>query len=543
MAFSLQLTRSGTAGVLFVATAVLAGATSSAQTTNRGPFSTETYLINAASFGNEFGTASPVRVIEHAARQWTWAGGARVALENAGSTAATGCALFSPNHVYGVQGCDPSDPPPGCTTLADFSPGGSVCVFGGFAVRVWLGGEDFSLAPTTALQMDFQIVMQHELGHFYLYDHVEVDSTCIMHADTLLSEGNRQRYFCGTEIDLAGDYVGHPWAYPYYMRSSSWPLPSGSGWSAPLPAGTQFGFGMADAFRTENSTAAPMFFGNISSLPHDPKVCPDYRSACTPTNIVSNSLTQTKPSVAYDWTRSRWWVAYQDGYNGYVGYATSTDLLNWTAHGAVRNSSGMPIPTRTPVGIAYDAFSDHVVVVFTTWLPYNQYPPCPSAFGCTNDQRFVTIGAGVPGSTWQGAFALTGMQGSGPPAVACENSSAYYECQVLTVGVDPNRHIWSYRFCLDSAGNHCGTSGAVDTGGWTDYPIGLTFNGQNANGYWVAAVTGASLSNVIYINQKRNVIDAWGGWVPVAGSTTSRLGPVIRIRAADQSYELLYAPQ
>ncbi len=132
----------------------------------------------------------------------------------------------------------------------------------------------------------------------------------------------------------------------------------------------------------------------------------------------------------------------------------------------------------------------------------------------------------------------------GPPALACEYSNTLYECQLLYTNEDVHRDVWGNGFCLTSTGAGCspgGFSGNIDTGGWTDYPVGLTFNGPTVQGSFVAAVTGDGASGVMYIMQKRHAADSWGPWQSIANSPQTHMGPTLRVREKDKNYDLIFA--
>ncbi len=96
-------------------------------------------------------------------------------------------------------------------------------------------------------------------------------------------------------------------------------------------------------------------------------------------------------------------------------------------------------------------------------------------------------------------------------------------------------------FCLSISGTFGGATNVIDTDGWTDYPIGLTFNGASEQGNFVAMVTEANPGGAIAFMQTHLIEDGWGGWQYLANSPSTHLGPSIRVREADRNYDVIFA--
>jgi hypothetical protein len=277
--------------------------------------------------------------------------------------------------------------------------------------------------------------------------------------------------------------------------------------------------------------------------------------------VSGTNVANQGPTTVYDAANNRWWAFWRDSNratdNSYVLYATSDGSLNnWIQRGWVQDGSQRPITTRVPVGAAYDWFSNHIVVVFNTFdttcrAPTLSGPRCVGGsdclgtpFGYSGQLNVVTIGATNPSPVfWQGPYPLTGQAATGAPTVACEQSFAANECDIMYSGTDEGRNIWENRFQLSGQGVVEAQTGGFFTNGQSDMPMSMTFNGPTQTGNFKTAVVGTD--HRIYVNTKHFVSDAWGGWQWL--NTSSRYDAVLGVRVgyleSARNYQYVFAPK
>ncbi len=193
-------------------------------------------------------------------------------------------------------------------------------------------------------------------------------------------------------------------------------------------------------------------------------------------------------------------------------------------------------------------------MVFANWNQADAANFSCANYGCSGELLLATVSAGASkGASFNGPYDL-GVVATGPPAVACEHSNTFYECQVLFTGegldgsANPHRNVSSFVFCLGGNGTPCGTTAVQDTGGWTDTPIGLTFNGPTLKGEFVGMVTEANPEGYLAFIEKPLVSDAWSSWQPLEWcllgcflDPMTHLGPTIKVREADENYDVIFA--
>ncbi len=233
--------------------------------------------------------------------------------------------------------------------------------------------------------------------------------------------------------------------------------------------------------------------------------------------------------------------------------------MNWSPPEPVW-FSGWKVPlSRLPVGATYDQFNDSIVVVFANWNSgdtANSWGSCDAnadPYGCSGELNVATIPGGTtPGVNFNGPWNLLDPNGNptiatGPPAVACEYSDQWAECQVLFNGETLHRNVQSFEFCLWN-GQLCGTNwnpGDPDTGGWTDTPIGLTFNGPTMQGDFVAVITEANAQGLLSFMEKPRVYNLWNPWQYPTWDNwfywpPSHLGPSVNVHEGYQGYDVLF---
>ena len=497
------------------------------------------YYIDVQSFDNLFpANTAPERIVEDAARQWNWAGGSRDALDYVGSTtndtnsADGGCPYDSNGNNYNVIYATPS------------LSGGGWCAYTTpcqqswhFSIQVWpqdCAGMQIT-DNATAGEVDLQNVVEHEFGHALGLKHQDPPQTacdsatpwCMMNPHPCPNDRSR-RFFCQQEIDAASAQDGVASAAPYWLlQPNGWPSFSTTGWeTGAVNQDPSYGYGVGAISPADIDRV--FFWTDVTTTEHPVEYCYPYvdqfiNSPCTPTAIPYSS-SEMRPAVAYDTTRGNWWVFWRDrpgslsNTDTEIIYSVSSDLINWSTPADLVFGLYQPVPlSRLPVGATYDWLTDSIVVVFANWnqgdTSGNGDFTCTNAYGCSGELNLTTIAAGSGSPrTFNGPWDL-GVMATTSPAVACEYSGDCHECQVLLNGETPHRNVLAFQFCLDTGGVLCSynvceedpITAVWDSEGWTDDPIGLTFNGTNRQGYFVAMITEANPQGYVSYMEKQYV--------------------------------------
>lgn len=519
---------------------------------NSGPPTGIPYRINTPSLTSTgaFGGSDPTRAVELAGHSWLWSAGARRFYVSDGQTSAAGCGFLNPNHVFGNPSLNPFDP----TLLAHFF----YCPSGGWIIEVFLPspgasgqGLTWTLSATPSnSQFDFQTLMQHEFGHDTTPFHLN-NQACVMNAT--LGVGQRRRTFCAGDIEtVAGNGHGHARALASdALSTSSWPLPGTTGWNW-WPQGSGFDYGMGfGAYQRGVGSGMPvdrLFKARSDSSGHGLQSC-TVPGACVDVTGVPTGTVLRSPSAAFDYARNVWWLFWFDN-DDRIFAAKSSNGVNFTNYGAITafkwvlvngawvNQQSTP-RSRLSVGAAYNQVNDQIVVAYSNWA--SVVGTTSNEGGGTYNVNFVTFGAGWPfSSVWKGPFG-TGVSSDMPPAIACENSYVYNNCQLLiSEPSSPNRSILSWQADFLVNGELRATTAAVDTGGWSFYPPSLTSQGPTSSGWMVGTVSGAGPCGSVWIIQKKWVNNSWSGWMNVPSSGCTIFGPRIGVSEVGLSYGLMY---
>lgn len=486
------------------------------------------FQLNAQSFGNEFGGASPERAVQTAGTTWAWSAGMRRHYAYTGTTTWAGCGLFNPNHIYAVPGIDPADP----FTLGYFN----YCPIGGWEIRNFLDSAEFTLGIPSLSQIDFQAHIQHELGHDTTPFHAS-GSDCVMVSS--MSTGTRKRWFCTEDIEnIAGNGHGHARAETFYATSSaaSWPQVGATGWTVPQ-FGAQFfyGFGLGALTRgNSGSTTERTFVVSTSSSLHGMQRC-DNNAVCVDIPGLTALESLHRPTVTYDFRRGRYWLFWLIKAGDQVQYATSTNGSDFSYHGSVGDPA---IRSRVPVSATYDNISDKVLVAYSNFAGNMG----TNSFGAaTFDSALTSISASTPGGAWAMSTLLPNRQTDMPPVIACENSVVTYRCQLARQSPTSDRRIVTWRLGLDVAAQVVGLTDDIDTGGLTNYPIALTSNGPTMSGNFALVVSGAAETNSMWYLEKKYASSSWSSWNIIQSIPSTYLGPQIGIKEGTNNYELIYA--
>ncbi len=543
-----------------------------------GPIASVPFYINAQSFDSAFPDYGAERIIEDAARQWNWAGGSRFALDYVGTTTIDpdgGCPLASDGGSFNIIYAQPG---PGIVNgNGGYNAYTIPCGANGtqFAIEVFPQQPPYLTDNETAGQIDLQTIVQHEFGHALGWGPIHPDPTqwacnvaspwCVLNRIPCPNDRSR-RFFCVNEIDGISSLDGVASATPQWLlQPNGWPGFSATGWeTGPLFQENNYGYGLgaispADGDRT-------FFWTDVTTSPHPVDYCAPYASHVIPCwqNTIPYSSSDMRPAVAYDTNRGNWWVFWRNRPGSgslyptdgpAIIYSISSDLATWSTPAELWFSNiYTPMPlSRLPVGAAYDNFSDSLVVVFANWNAPNGDTTagndftCTNTYGCSGELNLATVPAGAAQPiTFNGPWDL-GVIATTPPAVACEYSQTDYECQVLLNGETWHRNILSFTFGLYQDGSLYNVPTPIqDMGGWTDDPIGLTFNGVNKQGDFVAMITEANPQGYVSFMEKPLVEDNWGPWQYPWGSNgqygpQTHLGPVIKISPSNSDYEAIYA--
>lgn len=491
--------------------------------------------VNTASFTG-YSAFQVRRVVESATAAWQWGANAGIHYEYVGTTADTGCWAGNSNHIYASAGCHSS----GCgrsATMID-------CPFGGFAIEIHLGfngGGGFSLGTTPGSdQIDLQSTIQHELGHDWSWLHIDEGDPsggCTLSNGVFGSTGRRGT-FCRTELhDLTSDWDWGTEQHDVRLLRSPTSYDPGLTWTPITVSGLSAGGRNFVSFERANPSAgltATVFrtnSGNCCVLNHQSEGPYPNISSLTAINNAAPALTQ--PVTVHDYIRGRWWRFFRTDSastpNG-VDFSARSGSVGWSTGSPVLDGAGSRISTRLPVGAAYDWYTDRIIVLFAAW---------DGVSASTSGQlRYTSISASGSGG-WSPVVSLSGETTVGPPAIACEASSAAENCAVLIQGTDVERMIWGFAFGINHNGSMYSKTSAQNTGGWTDYPIGLAFGGPGLQAKMIAVVRSASVDGRIAISRKDRAWNSWPAWGYLSHYAGSA---ALIVKRGDTDFELMHAP-
>jgi hypothetical protein len=506
---------------------------------------TEDFRINVGSFSNVtfVGGTSPTRAIEQAATKWRGLGGLAWHFRHAGSTTNAGCGLANSNHIYAVPGCNLDEERANgiddCNVLAKYED----CPFGGWRVVVFVGGSTetrqcfdsggnpigcprhaFSLGEPASLSnnevFDLETVIQHELGHrgsgsLANVGHIDPGIPCTMN-QIFLEASTTQRQFCKQEIDAysgSGNF-GHEYLRVEGYTFAGYPAPTNSlALFTMNPALTVAAGTGLSAVRAERlGVLTQRFFDSDRTAIWGTS----YPTAST---SASNSFASYhRPTVVFDPIAGRWHMFFVEAVGqGPFGrrrimWSTSTTvdaIGTWSNPVAVGSASSTAV-SRFPPGAAFDHCSGRLVLLYG-----DERTETSSRLMRTSiSGASATGGAG----TWLSPVEIVGESVNGPPALACENSCASRNCEVFLPGTDASRRIWNFGIGFNSNGTIFSKSQTWNTGGWTDFHLGVTDPGTTQAGDFVAVHRGTD--GLIYFMSKANASANWPAWT----QTTAAVG-------------------
>jgi hypothetical protein len=384
-----------------------------------GPISDVPVYVNYSSFGSTFGGEDPTRVIDLALGSWAEHGSSRFRFYVAGSTTQANCTTFGVRPIYGAAGvCGPN-----CTNTCNCYLAWNYYCGANFAIAVNIRDHAFTLgnpfqSPGGPFFNDFQTIITHEVGHNVIQSfggHVDNGvGMCNMRTNPPVG-WSAGRYFCQAELITMDGASGHS-SEPLKIATGSTPTL----FSAPATHSGSFAWGFASIER--GSVVPPgvprdsAFVVNSSLSPRLYDFNPDFgfASSAPPTT------TRRKITTVYN-PFDRLWIEFivEDSDSPNVQVFRSADRVTWTALGALRDSNGTAIVTRSPVAASADPLTNNIVVMVTNWFPEPGGNCSGNIFGCNDALNVFLLRPANSYSTLATRLQLNGYFGFGGGAIAC----------------------------------------------------------------------------------------------------------------------------